>query len=75
MAHNPADAPAALPMPTSAQRYGPVQDGTDRGAMISEIHELRTSLSQVRGEAHQALNDQHHTLALEARQELDRQAA
>ena len=64
MAQNTADASAAS---TVAQRYGPVQEGTDRGAMINEIHELRNSVVNIRGEAHQALSDQHHTLALEAK--------
>ena len=72
MAQNTADASAAS---TGAHRYGPVQEGTDRGAMINEINELRSSLAQTRGEAHQAFNNQHQTLALEARQELERQAA
>ena len=71
MAHTP----APLPMPISAQRYGPVQDGAERGALISEIHELRTSLTNTRGEAHQALMDQHNTLAFEAQQALENQAA
>ena len=72
MAQNSADASAAS---TVAQRYGPVQEGTDRGAMIDEINDLRTTVVNIRGEAHQALTDQHHTLALEAKQEFDRQAA
>ena len=68
MAQNTADASAAS---TVAQRYGPVQEGTD----INEINELRSAIVRTRGEAHQALNDQHQTLTLEARQELERQAA
>ena len=65
MALNTADASAAS---SGAHRCGPVNEGTYRGAMINEINELRSTLAQTRGEAYQALNDQHQTLALEARQ-------